>query len=84
MDDAGEGVTGEEQGEGRKDPAEEHAGAGVGVDESVKIYRYFILFSHLIAVDLRRQKCPSVSQTNPSNALYIFQCSYVCFTMHSP
>lgn len=43
MDDAGEGVTGEGQGEERRDPAEEHAGAGVVVDESVKIYRYFIL-----------------------------------------
>lgn len=35
MDDAGEGVT--EEGEERRDPGEEHAGAGVGVDESVKV-----------------------------------------------
>ena len=37
MDDAGEGVTGESEGEERRDPGEEHAGAGVGVDDSVKV-----------------------------------------------
>lgn len=42
MDDAGEGGGGEGQGVERRDPAE-HAGAGVGVDESVKNIRYFIL-----------------------------------------
>lgn len=36
MDDAGEGVTGKGQGEERRDPAEEQAGAGVGVDESLR------------------------------------------------
>lgn len=37
MDDAGEGVTGEAEGEERRVPGEEHAGTGVGVDESVKV-----------------------------------------------
>ncbi len=37
MDDAGEGVTGEAEGEERRDPGEEQAEAGVGVDESVKV-----------------------------------------------
>ena len=36
MDDAGEGVAGESEGEERRDPGEEHAGTGVGVDDSVK------------------------------------------------
>lgn len=43
MDDAGEEVARKEQGQGRRDPAEVHTGTGVGVDESVKIYRHFIL-----------------------------------------
>lgn len=37
MDDAGEGVTGEAEGEERRVPGEEHAETGVRVDESVKV-----------------------------------------------
>lgn len=32
MDDAGEGVHGEGEGEERRDPGEEHSGDGVGVE----------------------------------------------------
>lgn len=35
MDDAGEAVTEDGEGEERRDTGEEHAAAGVGVDESV-------------------------------------------------
>lgn len=37
MDDVGEEVTEDVEGEVRRDTGEEHAGAGVGVDESVKV-----------------------------------------------
>lgn len=51
MGDAGEGVTMEGEGEESRDPGEEHAGFGVGEDESVKgqpktfeIIKPFMLF----------------------------------------
>lgn len=37
MDDAGEGLTGEGHAVERRNPGEEHARAGVGVDDSGKV-----------------------------------------------